>query len=274
MAAELVETSRLFARTVAAIDPAWAEALAGDLVKRSYGEPRWEKKQGSAVADEKVTLYGVPIVPKRRVQLARIDPEQARELFIRHALVDGDWPYAIDRNPLYALRPREPRAARRARPRSRSAPGAATSWSTTRRWSSSTTGALPRDRHRRAGVRALVRRTRGTQPDLLTMTRAALLDEDDEPRPTRRATRPSGSQGDQRFRLAYRFEPGAEDDGVTVEMPLALLAARRRRSEFSWLVPGLREELVTALLKSLPKAIRKNVVPGGRLGAQAAARAG
>ena len=103
MAAELVETSRLFARTVAAIDPAWAEALAGDLVKRSYGEPRWEKKQGSAVADEKVTLYGVPIVPKRRVQLARIDPEQARELFIRHAMVDGDWPYAIDRNPLYAF---------------------------------------------------------------------------------------------------------------------------------------------------------------------------
>ncbi|MEO6116743.1 MAG: ATP-dependent RNA helicase HrpA, partial [Pseudolysinimonas sp.] len=84
MAAELVETSRLFARTVAAIDPAWAEALAGDLVKRSYGEPRWEKRQGSAVADEKVTLYGVPIVPKRRIQLARIDAPQARELFIRH----------------------------------------------------------------------------------------------------------------------------------------------------------------------------------------------
>ena len=91
MSAELVETSRLFARTNAAIDPAWAEPLAGDLVKRSYGEPHWEKKQGAAVAYEKVTLYGVPIIPRRRVQFARIDPAYARELFIRHALVEGEW---------------------------------------------------------------------------------------------------------------------------------------------------------------------------------------
>ena len=101
MAAELVETSRLFARTVAAIDPAWAEELAGDLVTRSYGEPHWEKKQGAAVAFEKVTLFGVVLVARRRVQFARIDPDAARELFIRHALVEGDWPYPIGRNELY-----------------------------------------------------------------------------------------------------------------------------------------------------------------------------
>jgi ATP-dependent helicase HrpA len=91
MSAELVETSRLFARMNAAIDPAWAEALAGDLAKRSYSEPRWEKKQGSVVADERVTLYGLPIVAKRRIQFSRIDPAYARDLFIRNALVDGDW---------------------------------------------------------------------------------------------------------------------------------------------------------------------------------------
>jgi len=91
MSAELVETSRLFARTNAAIDLSWAEPIAGDLVKRSYSEPHWEKKQGSAVAWERVTLYGVPIVARRRAQFSKVDPAYARELFIRHALVDGDW---------------------------------------------------------------------------------------------------------------------------------------------------------------------------------------
>ncbi|MGN6160519.1 MAG: ATP-dependent RNA helicase HrpA, partial [Marmoricola sp.] len=92
MSAELVETSRLFARMNAAIDPAWAEPLAGELVRRSYSEPHWEKRQGSAVVFEKVTLFGLPIVARRRAQLGRIDAPLARELFIRHALVGGEWP--------------------------------------------------------------------------------------------------------------------------------------------------------------------------------------
>jgi ATP-dependent helicase HrpA len=259
MAAELVETSRLFARTVGAIDPAWAEALAGDLVKRSYGEPRWEKKQGSAVADEKVTLYGVPIVPKRRVQLARIDPEQARELFIRNALVDGDWPYSIDRNTLYAfyransaLRDELTEVEERTRRRDILVDDEAVVDFYDRR--------LPAGI---ADVRAFEKWWKdmsAIQPDLLTMTRTVLLDEDDEPDADTDAYPAEWVTGDQRFRLAYRFEPGAEDDGVTVELPLALLP-RVGPEEFSWLVPGLRGELVTALLKSLPKAIRKNVVP-------------
>ena len=91
VAAELVETSRLWARTVARIEPEWVEPLAAHLVKRSYSEPHWEKKQGGAVALEKVTLYGVPIVTDRKVSYGRIDPAAARELFIRHALVEGDW---------------------------------------------------------------------------------------------------------------------------------------------------------------------------------------
>ena len=91
MAAELVETSRLWARDVARIEPEWIEPLAAHLVKRTYSEPHWERKRGSAVALEKVTLYGVPIVVDRKVSYGRIDPDAARELFIRHALVEGDW---------------------------------------------------------------------------------------------------------------------------------------------------------------------------------------
>src|SRR5579863_6011272 len=91
VAAELVETSRLWARTVAAIEPEWVEPVAAHLVKRSYSEPRWSRSQGSAVASEKVTLYGIPVIADRTVLLHRIDPVLARELFIRHALVEGDW---------------------------------------------------------------------------------------------------------------------------------------------------------------------------------------
>ena len=254
MAAELVETSRLFARTVAAIDPAWAESLAGDLVKRSYGEPRWEKKQGSAVADEKVTLYGVPIVPRRRVQLARIDPEQARELFIRHALVEGDWPYAIDKNPLYAF-DRENDELRREL--------GLVEEQTRRRDLLVDDEAVVEFYERRipaevTDVRAFERWWKDADRSLLTMTRADLVEPEDEV--DEDAYPPEWRQGDQTFRLAYRFEPGADDDGVTVEVPLALLP-RVEPEEFTWLVPGLSDELLTALLKSLPKAIRKNVVP-------------
>ena len=257
MAAELVETSRLFARTVAAIDPAWAEQLAGDLVKRSYGEPRWEKKQGSAVADEKVTLYGVPIVPRQRVQLGRIDPEQARELFIRHALVDGDWPFPVERNRLYEFDRANERLRRelglieeQTRRRDLLVDDEAVVDFYDRR--------LPAEVTDVRGFERWWRDASASQPDLLTMTRADLLPEEQEV--DAEAYPAEWAQRDQRLRLAYRFEPGAEDDGVTVEIPLALLP-RIEAEPFTWLVPGLREELVTALLKSLPKAIRKNVVP-------------
>lgn len=266
MATELVETSRLFARTVASIDPAWAEALAGDLVKRSYGEPRWEKRQGSAVADEKVMLYGVPIVPKRRIQLARIDPEQARELLIRHALVDGDWPYEIRSNGLYDF-DRANRALRRDLEELEER---------TRRRDLLVDDEVIVDFYDRVIPADVtdVRRfetwwkaTRQTAPELLLMTERALLgdqaepDAEDESGDPVEASYPTmWHQGDQRMRLSYRFDPGADDDGVTVEIPLALLP-RIEATGFDWLVPGLREELVTALLKTLPKAIRKNVVP-------------
>ncbi|HEU0206268.1 MAG TPA: ATP-dependent RNA helicase HrpA [Pseudolysinimonas sp.] len=262
MAAELVETSRLFARTVAAIDPAWAERLAGDLVKRSYGEPRWEKRQGSAVADEKVTLYGVPIIPKRRIQLARIDAPQARELFIRHAMVDGDWPYSLERKGLFdfvranrALRDELAELEERTRRRDILIDDEAVVDFYDRR--------LPADVTDVRRFEVWWKKARAETPDLLTMTRAELVGpDDDQPGPELDADAfPSEwVQGEQRMPLRYRFEPGADDDGVTLEIPLALLARLENRG-FDWLVPGLRAELVTALLKTLPKAIRRNVVP-------------
>ena len=118
MAAELVETSRLWARTVAKIQPEWVEPLAGHLVKRTYSEPHWSRKRAGAVATERVTLHGVPIVVGRTVDLGRIDPEQARELFLRHALVEGDWDtrhafFAANRALLDDVEELETRARRR-----------------------------------------------------------------------------------------------------------------------------------------------------------------
>lgn len=254
MAAELVETSRLFARTVAAVDPAWAEKLAGDLAKRSYSEPHWAKKQGSAVAFERVTLFGLPIVARRTVQLGRIDPVEARELFLRHALIDGDWPFVIRGNALYdfdranrALRAELGEVEERTRRRDILADDEAVIEFYDAR--------VPREI---TDVRAFERwwkDARAATPDLLTMTRADLLDEDDD---ALDADAFPDRLGD--FALRYRFEPGAPDDGVTVEIPVERLATVDGAA-FEWLVPGLREELITALLKALPKVIRKNVVP-------------
>lgn len=258
MSAELVETSRLFARMNAAIDPAWAEAIAGDLAKRSHSEPHWEKKQGAAVAFEKVTLYGLPIVPKRRVQFVRIDPGYARELFIRHALVQGEWDSASLDKRLTAF-DRDNRALRREL--------AELEERTRRRDILYDDEAVFEFYQRRipadvATVRSFEswwKVAHAQTPGLLTMTAETLMPEDAET-VDEDAFPSTWTQGDQTLRLTYRFEPGADDDGVTVQVPLPLLAGLSSDG-FDWQVPGLREELVTAMIKALPKHIRKNVVP-------------
>ncbi|MGN6446859.1 DUF3418 domain-containing protein, partial [Amnibacterium sp.] len=260
MTAELVETSRLFARMNAAIDPAWAEQIAGDLVKRTYGEPRWEQRQGAAVADERVTLFGVPIVEKRRIQYARLNPAHARDLLLEHALLDGEWTpgrAGDTRDPLYAF----DRANRRLRTeldeeaeRTRSRPV------DDQRIVDFYDDRIPADVTDVRRFEAWWRTAREEAPDLLTMRRADLLDEEEQAEVDERAFPPTWQQGDQRLRLAYRFAPGAVDDGLTVRVPLPLLAGLSPAG-FDWLVPGFREELVTALLKSLPKPIRRHVVP-------------
>ncbi|HEX6953605.1 MAG TPA: ATP-dependent RNA helicase HrpA [Agromyces sp.] len=267
MAAELVETSRLFARTAAAIDPAWAEHLAGPLAKRSYSEPRWERRQGSAVADEKVTLFGVPIIPKRRIQLARVDAALARELFIRHALVEEDWDWNRLDQRVYAF-VRRNRELRRElgeleeRTRRRDVLGgdeAVVAFYEQR---------LPADA---TDARAFERWWRGEHrrsPDRLTMTTADLVGEEEIS--TDGGFPDRWRQGDQTLRLRYRFEPGADDDGVTVLVPLVLLP-RLEPTGFDWQVPGLRDELITAMLRTLPKVLRRQVVPAAEWAAKISA---
>ncbi|MGB3375236.1 MAG: ATP-dependent RNA helicase HrpA, partial [Microbacterium sp.] len=257
MAAEIVETSRMFARTVAAIDPAWAEALAGDLAKRQVTEPHWSKDAGAAVAYEKVTLFGVEIIPRRRVQFARIDRAGARELFVRHALVEGEWdPSRIDKRVSAfwranaELRRRLEKLEERERRRDILA-------------GDETVFAFYDERipHEVFDVRSFEswwREALAATPKLLVMRESDLLEDDGRADQSEFPTR--WTQGDQVLGLAYRFEPGAEDDGVSVVLPLALLQ-QVRDTGFDWQVPGLRDELITALLRALPKAIRRHVVP-------------
>ena len=259
MSAELVETSRLFARMNAAIDPAWAEPLAGALVKRSHSEPHWEKRQGAVVAYEKVTLYGVPIIPKRRVQFSRIDLSYARDLFIRHALVEGDVPFEVLRGRTWGfmkangeLRTRLAEVEERTRRRDILVDDEAIVEFYDRR--------LPRDVASVRDFEGWWKKARVDQPDLLLMREDDLLDPQSDTGALDGGFPATWSQGDQTLALSYRFEPGASDDGVTVTVPLPLLAGLTGDG-FDWQVPGLREELVTALIKALPKHIRKNVVP-------------
>lgn len=257
MAAEVVETSRLFARTVAAIDPAWAEPLAGDLAKRQLSEPHWSKAAGAASAYEKVTLFGVDIIPKRRVQLARFDRPFARELFVRHALVEGEWDASALDKRLTAFERRNLELRRRLEKieeRERRRDILVGDEAVFRFYDAR----IPRDVFDARSFETWWREASARTPRLLDMTEADLVDEasrgDERDFPAR------WQQGDQVLSLAYRFEPGAPDDGVTAVVPLALLA-QLRPDGFDWQVPGMRDELITALLRALPKAIRRHVVP-------------
>lgn len=252
MSVELVETSRLFARSNAQVDPEWAEELAGPLAKRQLSEPRWERKQGAAVATERVTLYGVPIVTGRRVQLSRFDPVEARELFIRHALVDGDWdsPQAFDRANTQLRRELVQLEERTRRRDILDGDEAVFEFYDAR---------IPKDVASTRDFEGWWKKKRSEDPQYLHLKREDLLEEEtvdiDETVYPRQ-----WQHGDQSLKLKYRFDPTSEDDGVTVNVPLPLLP-RLAQGDFEKLVPGMREELVTALIKTLPKAIRKHVVP-------------
>lgn len=257
MAVEIVETSRMFGRTVAAIDPAWAESLAGDLAKRSYAEPRWSRSSGAAVISEKVTLFGLEIVPRRTVQYARLDKAAARELFIRHALVEGDWePHGLgeqasafwraNRN----LRARLEKLEERERRRDILVGDESIYTFYDER--------IPSDVYDARSFERWWKDTVQSKPKLLTMREEDLRDRDDRADAAEFPQR--WHQRDQVLGLAYRFAPGTKDDGVSVVVPVALLAGITDDG-FDWHVPGLRSELMTALLRALPKAIRRHVVP-------------
>ncbi|MCK1823258.1 ATP-dependent RNA helicase HrpA [Streptomyces sp. XM83C] len=252
MSAELVETSRLWARVNAKIEPEWVEPLAGHLVKRTYSEPHWEKDQAAVMAYEKVTLYGVPIVAQRKVNYGRIDPEVSRELFIRHALVEGDWRthhkfFADNRRLLSEVEELEHRARRR---------DIVVDDETLFDFYDQR---VPEHVVSGAHFDSWWKRKRQEQPDFLDFEREMLIRESAEA--VTKADYPdSWRQGQLKFRVTYQFEPGADADGVTVHVPLQVLNQVSEEG-FDWQIPGLREELVTELIRSLPKPIRRNYVP-------------
>ena len=263
MVAELVETTRLWGRTAARIDPRDVEPLAGHMVKRTYGEPRWDARRGSVVATERVTLYGLPIVTDRTVQYGRIDPPLSRELFIRRALVEGEWETRHEFAAENARRVAEVEALEhRARRRDILAGDEARFAFFDARIPDDVVSAAHFDRWwREEGAR---------QPDLLNYSRRVLVDPETAAI-EERAWPETWRQGDLELDLSYRFEPGEENDGVTVHIPLRLLG-QVRADRFEWLVPGLREELVRTLMRGLPKALRRPLVPIPETAAKVLAR--
>ncbi|MFJ6434720.1 ATP-dependent RNA helicase HrpA [Streptomyces sp. NPDC091416] len=252
MSAELVETSRLWARVNARVEPEWIEPLAQHLLKRTYSEPHWEKDQAAVMAYERVTLYGVPIVAQRKVNFGRIDQEASRDLFIRNALVEGDWRthhqfFHDNRKLLGEVEELEHRARRR---------DILVDDETLFDFYDQR---IPEHVVSGAHFDSWWKHKRKDEPDALDFERSMLINEkagavtkDDYP--------DSWRQGKLKFRVTYQFEPGADADGVTVHIPLQVLN-QVTSDGFDWQIPGLREEVVTELIRSLPKPIRRHYVP-------------
>jgi ATP-dependent helicase HrpA len=251
MVAELVETTRLWGRTAAAVDVKQVEPLAEHLVKRSYGEPRWDRRRAAVVAPEHVTLYGLPIVGSRTVQYAGIDPAAARDMFIRRALVEGDWDqrHAFMRENERRVEEVEVLEAR-ARRRDLLASEAKRAAFFEER--------VPQDIVSGRHFDRWWKQARQTQPTLLDYPREMLVEGEVAPNDGDRPA--SWKQGELDLSLSYRFDPGSAADGVTVHIPLASLGAVRD-TNFEWLVPAFRSELVVALLRTLPKRLRTPLVP-------------
>lgn len=252
MVAELVETTRLWGRIAARIDPEWVEGLAEHLIKKSYSEPHWSARQGAVIAQEKVTLFGLPIVAARPVNYTHIDPVLCRELFIRHALVEGDWQH---RHAFLRANQKLRAEVEDLEHKSR------------RRDILVDDDTLFAFYDQRIGHEAVSgrhfdswwKKASRQDPELLNFEKSMLIKQGagtisklDYPN--------FWEQDNLKLKLSYQFEPGADADGVTVHIPLPLL---NQISEpgFEWLVPGMRRDLIIALIKSLPKPLRRNFVP-------------
>ena len=252
MAAELVETSKLWGRMVAEIEPEWIELLAEHLTKKSYSEPRWSKSRGAVIADEKVSLYGVPIVAARPVNYGAIDPRVSREIFIQSALVEGDW---NTKHKFFKQNQQLIREVEELEHKSR------------RRDILVDERTLFEFYDQRIGTEVVSQKHFDTwwkkaekqDPELLNFERSFLINDDAEQ--VSKLDFPNfWHQGNLKLKLTYQFEPGTDADGVTVHIPLPLLN-QVEMTGFDWQIPGLREELVIALIKSLPKSYRRNFVP-------------
>lgn len=251
MAAELVETTRMWARVAAPIRPEWIERVGAHLLTRSYGDPWWDRDRGAALVHERVALYGLPVVTARPVHLSRVDPDRARRLLIRHALVEGEWdthlPF-VERNRARIAEVHDLEARTR-RDLLVSDDALEVVWD--RR--------IPDDV---VSVRHLERwwtRASRDRPDVADLSLAELVDPGagridvaDYPDEWR--------QGALRLPIDYVFHPGGHDDGTVVNVPVAVLH-QVDDGAFTWNVPGVRAELVGALVRSLPKSIRRSLVP-------------
>ncbi len=252
MSAELVETSKLWGRIIAKIQPEWIEPLAPHLIKRSYSEPHWSKKQAAVMAYEKVMLYGIPIVPKRTVNYGSIDSNLSREIFIRSALVEGDWEtkhqfFKQNRQLLREVEELEHKSRRR--------DILVDDEELFEFYDQRVSTEVVSGRH----FDAWWKKARQTQPELLNFEKQMLLRKDashvtdlDYPN--------FWHQAGLKLKLSYQFEPGQDSDGVTVHIPLPILN-QVKMDGFDWQIPGLRHELVVSLIKSLPKGLRRNFVP-------------
>ena len=253
MAAELVETSRLFARTVARIQPQWVEQAAKHLVKVTYGEPYWSTKKGAAMVNQRVLLYGLTLVADRPVTLASVGTDAARqaarEMFIRSGLVEGGWHARhafVERN--RELLEDTAEVERRQRTHGILADDQALFDFYDERLPEKITSAAAFDnwwKHQRQDT-----------PKLLDFTRELLLPEGDN----LDGYPDTWHQGDLTLALTYVFEPGRLDDGVSVQVPIEVLT-RLRPEGFDWLVPGMRPQLCVATIRALPKRVRRQLVP-------------
>lgn len=268
MAAELVETSRLWARVAARFEPTWAEQVAPHLIKRSYSEPHWSSKMGAVMAYEKVTLYGVPVIAQRRINYGKVDPVLAREMFIRHALVEGEWKthhkfFHRNRALLEEVEELEARVRRR---------GLLVDDETLFEFYDARVGKdVVSERH----FDKWWKEARQQEPALLDFDQSLLLSEDADSLDESAYPKTWLHKGFE-LPLTYEFHPVAPgsppnpSDGVTAEVPVLFLN-QLEDAPFRWLIPGQRVELVTALIKSLPKQIRKNFVPAPDVARQAVA---
>lgn len=252
MAAELVETSQLWARGVAQIQPGWVEHLAAGLLKHQYSAPYWSSKRATAMVEQSSTLYGVPIITGRTIPLHRIDAPAAREMFLKHALVEGEWNtrhrfYDHNNDLLQTARGLEDRARRR---------DIVVDEETLFAFYDTK---IPADVTSGPSFDKWWKATYRTQPELLNFDPAALVSAEAE-KVTEVEFPDIWAYGSLTFELSYQFMPGSAADGVTVHIPIPLLAGTKPEG-FEWLVPGMREELVTELIKTLPKPLRRSVVP-------------
>jgi ATP-dependent helicase HrpA len=265
MAAEMVDTGKLYARTVARIEPSWVEQAASHLIRRAWSEPHWEKKAGQVVALERGTLYGLTVYAQRRAHYASIDPRLARELLIREALVAGDWDSdcAFFRHNRKVVAEVEQLEAKMRRPDLLVDEGFLFDWFDAQVPADVTSG-QQLERWWRAASR--------DTPALLKLSREQLMRKDAEGVDHRNFPRRVEMRG-VGFDATYHFDPGADDDGVTLQVPLyALNQVDAVRAE--WLVPGMLADKAAALLKSLPQKHRRHLLPLDARAAEFVARAG